>query len=130
MPLTLAIAGGMVADLDRGFTEDILEAMMETHGTTLEDEGGLTLEERVISSSLKMIKGKNKALVERVFKFFAVFPEDVAVPAGFFDQLAPMMSGLRQGTKARLAVGGCLSTLTKFNLLKGAIAGEGVFMHE
>ena len=94
LPLTLAIAGGMVADLDRGFTEDILEAMMETHGATLEDEGGLTLEERVISSSLKMIKGKNKALVEHVFRFFAVFPEDVPVPAAVFNALAPLISSV------------------------------------
>ena len=129
LPLTLAIAGGMVADLDRGFTEDILEAMMETHGTTLEDEGGLTLEERVISSSLKMIKGKNKELVERVFRFFAVFPEDTPVPAGVFDKLASVMSGMDKETKTRLAVGGCLGTLMKFNLLKGSMAGAGVFMH-
>ena len=79
LPLTLAIAGGTVAEVGQGFTEDILEAMMGARGgAALEDEGGLTLEARVISSSLKMIKGKNKALVERVFEFFAVFPEDVA----------------------------------------------------
>ena len=131
LPLTLAIAGGMVADVGQGFTEDILEAMMEACGANLEDEGGLALEERVISSSLKMIKGKNKALVERVFKFFAVFPEDVAVPAGVFNALAPLVSGdITTGSKVRLAVGSCLGTLVKFNLLKGSISGTGVFMHD
>ena len=55
----------MVADVGQGFTDDIREAMMEARGANLEDEGGQTLEERVISSSLKMIKGKNKELVER-----------------------------------------------------------------
>ena len=131
LPLTLAIAGGMVADVGQGFTEDILEAMMETRGADLADEGGLTLETRVISSSLKMIKGKNKALVERVFKFFAVFPEDVAVPAGVFNALAPLVSGeSTTGSKVRLAVGSCLGKLMKFNLLKGSLAGAGLFMHD
>jgi hypothetical protein len=130
LPLTLAIAGGMVSDVGQGFTDDILDAMKESHGADLEDGGGLTLEERVISSSLKMITGKNKALVVQVFNFFAVFPEDVAVPAGVFNALAPLISGMGQGSKARLAVGCCLGKLTKFNLLKGSIARAGLFAHD
>ena len=64
-----------------------------------------------------------------MFTFFAVFPEDVPVPVDFFNALAPLISGVVQSVKARLEVGGCLSTLVKFNLLKGSMAG-GLFMHD
>jgi hypothetical protein len=126
LPLTLAITGSMIGP---DFTAGILEAIMEVRDNNAEGArafGGLTLEERVISTSLNMIKGKNKA---RVFKFFAVFPEHVAVPAGFFNALTPLILGTGEGTMARLAVGGCLATLVKFNLLKGSVA-DGVFMHD
>ena len=52
------------------------------------------------------------------------------MPAGLLNTLAALISELGQGTKTRLAVGGCLTTLTKYNLLKGSIAGDGVYMHE
>jgi Mrp family chromosome partitioning ATPase len=78
LPLTLAIAGGMIAENGQGLTEDIVEALKESQD--LEDEEGRTLEERVIASSLKMMSkgaGKNKELAEKMFHFFAVFPEVV-----------------------------------------------------
>ena len=41
-----------------------------------------------------------------------------------------MILGESAGSKARLAVGSCLGTLAKFNLLKGSIAGAGLFTHD
>ena len=84
----------MLAANPDGAAEDILEAMKESHGADLEDEEGRTLEERVIETSLKILK-KQKAheLTERVFLAFAAFPEDVAVPAAFFNKLAPVLAG-------------------------------------
>ena len=66
----------MIAENGQGLTEDIVEALKESQD--LEDEEGRTLEERVIASSLKMMSkgaGKNKELAEKIFHFFAVFPE-------------------------------------------------------
>ena len=107
--------------------------MKESHGADLEDEEGRTLEERVIETSLKILK-KQKAheLTERVFLAFAAFPEDVAVPAAFFNKLAPVLAGDESSErKARLAVGSSLKTLFKYNLLKGSLlVGQGVFMHD
>ena len=135
LPLTISISGGMVSEYGQGFTEDIIDVMKE--GDALEDEEGLTLEERVISSSVKMlIKGaKNKVLVEKVFKFFAVFPEDVPVPAAFLNKMSPLLTDDKSEKKARLAVGSSLSTLLKYNLIKGSLSigkaqGQGVFMHD
>ena len=58
-----------------------------------------------------------------------MFPEDVPVPASFFSRLAPYLSG-EKASRARLSVGKCLSTLSKYSLLKGSISREGVFMHD
>ena len=100
----------------------------------LEDEEGMTVETRVISSSVSMMvksAGKNKELVKRVFEFFAVFPEDVPVPAPFLNKMVPLLSDEKNEKKARVALGSCLSTLLKYNLIKGTLmAGSGVFMHD
>ena len=132
LPLTLAIAGGMVADNGQGFTEDILEALQEQQ--ELEDDEGMTVETRVIATSEKMMikgAGKHKDLIGKVFRFFAIFPEDVPVPASFFNKMAPLLSNEKNEKKARLAVGSSLSTLLKYNLIKGSLSsGSGVFMHD
>ena len=132
LPLTLAIAGGMVADTGQGFNDDIVETMKEAQ--ELEDEEGMTVETRVILTSEKMMTksaGKHKDLVGEVFRFFACFPEDVPVPAAVFNKMAPVLSDENSDKKARLAVGACLGTLLKYNLLKGSLSsGSGVFMHD
>ena len=121
-----------MADNGQGFTEDLLEVLSEKQ--ELEDEGGMTVEARVISSSVSMmVKGasKHKDLVAKVFRFFAVFPEDVPVPAPFFNKMVPLLSEETNEKRARLAVGSCLGTLLKYNLIKGSLsAGSGVFMHD
>ena len=152
LPLTLAIAGGMIADNTEGLTEDIVDVLKEDH--ELEDEEGRTLEDRIIASSLTMMRagaGKHKELVEKLFMFFAVFPEDVpggnplslasfclisvllclSVPASFFTVVASMLTNEKSEKKAKITVGGCLGTLLKYNLIKGSLTtGNGVFMHD
>ena len=131
LPLTLAIAGGMISDNPDGFSDEVVELMKEDRLREQEDEDEMTLEERVISSSLKMIKGKNKDLILSIFEFFAVFAEDVPVPAGFFNVFAPMLTGEKKEKKAKLLVGNCLTMLLKYNLIKGSLsAGHGVFQHD
>ena len=94
----------------------------------LEDDEGTTVESRVISTSVKMLMkgaGRNAALVRKVFYFFAIFPEDVAVPASFFTKMLPILVGESPDKKAgRWAVGTCLSTLLKYNSIKGSLAGR------
>ena len=132
LPLTLAIAGGMIAENAQLISEDILEAMTEKQ--ELEDDEGMTVETRVISSSVRMMiksAGKNKSCLSKVFNFFACFPEDVPVPAAFFKKMAPLLSDDKNEKKRRLAVGSSLNTLLKYNLIKGSlVAGSGAFMHD
>ena len=40
----------------------------------------VSVEERLITNSLNQYRGKDKDNVARLFRFFAVFPEDVPVP--------------------------------------------------
>ena len=133
LPLTLAIAGGMISDNPEGFTDDIVELMKEDYlqEQVDEDGNGMTLEERVINSSLKAITSKNKTLVLSTFRFFAVFPEDAPVPAAFFNVFASTLSGEDKKARNSVAVGSALSTLLKYNLIKGSlITGQGVFQHD
>ena len=74
---------------------DFKEAFERKDQQELEDEDGMTVESRVISSSEKMMikgAGKHRDLVVKVFHFFAVFPEDVPVPASFFNKMVPLLS--------------------------------------
>ena len=134
LPLTLAIAGGMVADNPDGLTDEVVEMMKADRMRAEDDEGesGMSLEERIIETSLKMIKGKNRDLVLKIFKFFAVFAEDVPVPAGFFNVFASVLSKEESPQKVKFAVGNAIRTLLKYNLLKGSFSGgsNGVFMHD
>ena len=80
-----------------------------------------------------MVKGKNKDLVIKLFRFFAIFPEDVAIPAGFFNIVAPLLADEKMTSKkAKLAVGNGLGVLLKYNLIKGSLSTGhgGVFMHD
>ena len=90
----------------------------------LEDEEGMTVETRICISAEKMLirgAGKNKDLILKTFHFLAIFPEDVAVNVAVFNKLTPLLSNDKSETKARLAVVSCLTTLLKYNLLKGAL---------
>jgi hypothetical protein len=131
LPLTLAIAGGMVA-ANGGLAQDIVKVMKTDLGKQLMGEGGMTVEERVIASSLKMIDRHPQAvLIKSIFKRFAVFPEDIPVPRPIFDVLAPsFFPDAATAGAAMTAMARCISELLHYNLLKGSLSTEnGVFMH-
>ena len=134
LPLTLAIAGGIIADNPGGLTDEVVDMMKEDRLREEDDEGesGMSLEERIISSSLKMIRAKNKELVLKIFNFFAVFAEDVSVPTGFFNAFSSVLTDCKSSNKVKIAVGHALGTLLKYNLVKGSLSGGscGIFMHD
>ena len=75
LPLTVSICGGIVKECQAGFSEDVLDSLKDNRG--IEDEDGVALEERIISSSIQMMSknSKHQELAGEIFKFFAVFPE-------------------------------------------------------
>jgi hypothetical protein len=131
LPLTLAIAGGMVA-ASGGFANEIIEAMRSDMGKQLMGDGGMTVEENIIASSLKMIDRHPQAVpIHSVFKCFVVFPEDIPVPKAILDVLAPSFFPSASTAGAAMTVmAKCISVLLNYNLLKGSLsAGNGVYMH-
>ena len=133
LPLTIAIAGGMVASSSQGFTEDMVAMMKTDMGKEMRDESGITVEERIIASSIKMIgKHSDSATIESTFRHFAVFAEDLPVPKAVFDVISPMLvprSSSRAASSTK--VSSCIAVLMSQNLLKGSLAmRDGVFMHD
>ena len=133
LPLTIAIAGGMVASSSQGFTEDMVAMMKTDLGKEMRDESGMTVEERIIASSIKQIGSHgDSTTIEAIFRHFAVFPEDFPVPKPLFDVISPMLVP-RSSSRAACTtkVSSCVAVLMNYNLLKGSLAnGDGVYMHD
>ena len=111
LPLTLAIAGALIADFsDRDadgrplWETQLVPTLKESHGAELRessDAGGESVEGRVIEASLACMPVDAKSGVAALFSLFATFAEDATVPASIFDALAPSVV-----TAARHALGG------------------------
>ena len=89
-----------------------------------------TIEERLVSASLKCVKPDERAGVEALFLTLGCFPEDAVVPAVVLDVLAPLIYA-RAGEASKRASGKCGSIgeaqgapvapeLLKASLLRGA----------
>ena len=106
----------------------------------------MTVEDRVIKSSLKMIEKSGETKNEKnekneskhahmtlaIFAHFAVFPEDVPVPLDVFTVLTRALAGpgCEPSKRTTMKIRACLKTLLNYNLLKGSTSeGSGVFMH-
>ena len=61
----------------------------------------VSVEDRLIRSSLDSYTGKDKAQVEMLFHNMAVWPEDVVVPIAVFDALASLWAGRSGEWKSR-----------------------------
>ena len=103
------------------------------HDADAEDEDAV--EERVITASLTMIrksKKKTAELTEQVMLFYAVFAEDVPIPTAVLTTCVPsLLMKASLSAKTDQAIKSALTTLLKYNLLKGGLAeGSGTFMHD
>ena len=132
LPLLLSIAGGMLEQHGGAVDEAFISLLSEDNCEVLrEGEYGdlmVSLEDRLIHNSLKQYKGRDKEQVAGLFRFFAVFPEDVTIPERVLKELAPLLGceGMkRPGVKIRSWV----SALLRGSLLKGSHQG-GVYMHD
>ena len=130
--------GGMLQDQFGGVADETFVAVLtEDHGEALrEGEFGdemVSVEDRLITSSLKGYVGAERRQVKALFQLFACFPEDVPVPTALFDRLAmasPPLFGMEAGTKRpHLRVRSWLTGLKKLSLLLGTML-DGFFMHD
>ena len=125
----------MISEVD-GIIDSTLVDILQSegiHNTDAEDEG--SVEERVITASLQMIrksKKKTAELTEQVMLFYAVFAEDVPIPTAVLTTCVPSIIMKASPTaKTEHSVRAVLSTLLKYNLVKGGLAeSSGTFMHD
>ena len=93
----------------------------------------MQLEDRLIACSLKGWVGAEREQVMALFRLFACFPEDVAVPLELFDWLAtaaPSLFAMDGGSKRpHLKVRSWLTALKKLSLLQGSM-GDGFTTHD
>ena len=133
LPLVLSIASGILEQQHGGVVDESFIALLSADHAEVLREGELgdelvSIEDRLITAARNSYKGKYKAMVEQLFLNFAVFPEDIPVPVGVFDALAPMWAG-RETKRPYLKVRSWLTALIHCSLAKGSLA-EGVFMHD
>ena len=105
--------GGSV---DESFVEMLREEGLTSQIEENEEGDGMTVEDRVIHSSLAMIgqnpkTKKNSEMILNLFREFAVFPEDVPVPLEVFTALTETVAGCKASKKATMQIRASLKTL-------------------
>ena len=169
LPLALSLAGAMIqeyADIwptvlparlrrrdKAALRKQVLEGEADDDGDS-DEETGLTMETRVITSSLSLLRSKKHHSAVVLFYMCAVFPEDSIVPCAIFDSLESVFAESVQADRAarkRLLTPGkgsdkadgkeedgstlrvrprrSLQTLLKMSLLQGSIR-DGISMHD
>ena len=125
----------MISEVDGIIDSEFVDVLRSegVHDADAEDEE--SVEDRVITASLKMIrksKKKTAELTEQVMLFHAVFAEDVPIPTVVLATCVPsIVMKARSSAKTEHSVRAALTTLLKYNLLKGGVAeGSGTFMHD
>ena len=127
LPLALGIAGGIIDELADVWQDELCALLKEEFS-----EGEASVEERVVTASLRAVPEKMRAEVEALFVIFAIFPEDAVVPAATLDAVAPLMqsgSASSSAAQQKRQVRKCLQQLLKANMLRGSIE-LGVSAHD
>ena len=123
LPLALGIAGGIIAELADAWQENLLPLLKDEFGDA-------SVEERVISASLRAVPKEMQAGVSDLFTLFAIFAEDSVVPAAAIDVVAPLMPHLSAIEAQQMRqVRRWLQQLVKANIMRGSIEG-GVAVHD
>ena len=110
----------MISELGGIIDNDLVDVLRSEgfHDT----EEAESAEDRVITASLTMIRKSKKSteLTEQVMLFYAVFAEDVPIPTAVLTKCVPsIVSKAKESGKTSLAIKSALTTLLKYNLLKG-----------
>ena len=121
LPLALGIAGGIIAELADEWQSELIPLLKE-------EFRGETVEERVVTASLRAVPKDVRASTDALFTLFAVFPEDAIVPAATIDVVTPLMQTAGEAPNKR-QVRRCLQQLLKSNIMRGSI-NAGVSVHD
>ena len=135
LPLVLSIAGGMLEEHGGEVDEDFIKILSEEHMESIRvgEKGDelVTIEDRLVQASLNQYQGKDKVGIEALFRFFAVFPEDVPISMGLLDLLSEQLLKLagQEVIRAQRKVRSWTTALIRCALLKGSLH-SGVYFHD
>ena len=73
LPLALGIAGGIIEELGSTWQHELVPLLRDEFGGEAE-----SVEERVVTASLRVVPKAMRAGVESLFALFAIFAEDVS----------------------------------------------------
>lgn len=117
LPLTLALAGAMIVEyadvweshlvpmLREGHKAALRHSTGDTDGTLDENSecsrvGVQTMEDRVITSSLNLLRSKGQYTAVALFELCAAFPEDATIPVAVFDVLGHVVQQYGEAVRA------------------------------
>ena len=120
LPLALGIAGGIIEGLGTTWQAELCELLKEEFEEA-------SVEERVVTASLRAVPEAMREGVEALFTLFAIFPEDAIVPDTAIDVVAPLIP--QEAAKKKMHVRRWLQQLLKANILRGSIE-DGVSVHD
>ena len=127
LPLALSIAGGIVAELGTTWQSQLVPLLQDELGGEAQ-----SVEERVVTASLRVVPSALRTGVEELFTVFAIFAEDAVVPDTAIDAIAPLIRGsavAAGGAKQKRHVRQALQQLLKGSLLRGSM-DTGVSAHD
>ena len=125
LPLALGIAGAIIEELADGWQDELLPLLKEELDET-------SVEERVVTASLRVVPKELRAGVEGLFAVFGAFAEDAIVPAAAVDLLVPLMvsdDATKRAAQQKRQVRRWLMQLLKANVMRGSIE-KGVSVHD
>ena len=124
LPLALGIAGGIIEELGSAWQSELIPLLKDDFGGEAE-----SVEERVVTASLRALPEAMRAGVEALFTLFAIFAEDAVVPTYAVDIFALMMRLPGSVVPHKRQVCQWLKQLLKANILRGSI-DDGVSVHD
>ena len=86
LPLALGVAGGIIQELGNEWEAELVPLLQDELGGEAE-----SVEERVVTASLRVVPEAMRSVVEKLFTVFASFAEDAVIPAPVIDAVAPLM---------------------------------------
>jgi hypothetical protein len=101
----------MIREHEDDWEQWLVPALSESDGAEMRTravgETGVSVEERVLRSSLRSIKREERDGVAALFLFTSVFPEDVTIPAAVIDALAGeiLVAALAEGDGVAAGLG-------------------------
>ena len=125
MPLVLSVAGGLLQQLGGRIDAEFVQMLGADNAEVLRERVGefgdhlVGIEDLIISKSLDHCRGADKVHIVDLFHHFAIFPEDIPVPAALFDLLASVFGG--EGKRPHLQVRSWLDALRKMALIMGRV---------